>query len=104
MSRIRETKIVTKTEEVTVGYKCDNCDKVHSGKSQPDEWHEFSGHHESWGNDSFESYEYYMACSPECYVNLLKKAVKEFEDYNTSEIDGFSIDFAKNMVGFLKKT
>ena len=92
--KITEYKEVTQKKEVTVGFKCDNCGKVHSSNSLPDDWHEFSGHHNSWGNDSCESYEYYMACSPECYAKLLHNAVEEYKEYSTAEIDDFSIDFA----------
>ena len=99
--KLTEYKEVTKRERVTIGYKCDNCGKIHNENSMPDSWHEFSGHHNSWGNDSCESYEYYMACSPECYAKLLQKAVEEFEEYSDAEIDNFEIDFAKRMVSFL---
>lgn len=99
--KLTEYKEVTKREKVTTGYKCDECGKIDDGNNMPYDWHEFSGHHNSWGNDSCESYEYYMACSPECYAKLLKKAVEEFEEYNDAEIDEFDIEFAKKMSAFL---
>ena len=98
--KIRETKEVTEKRVVTIGYKCDNCGKIHNGDF-PEDWHEFSGHHNSWGNDSCDSYEYYMACSPECFAKLLQQAVKEFENYDDAEINGYQIEFAKRMVSFL---
>jgi len=99
--KISEYKEVTKKESVTIGYKCDNCGEIHIGVAIPNSWHEFNGHHHSWGNDSIESYEYYLACSPECYAKLLQKAVNDFERYNDAEIDDFEIDFAKRLSEFL---
>jgi hypothetical protein len=99
--KLTKHKEVTTIEKITIGFKCDNCSKIHNGDSIPDDWHEFSGSHNSWGNDSFESYEYYMVCSPKCYTKLLQKAVKEFERYSDAEIDGFKVGFAKRMVAFL---
>jgi hypothetical protein len=99
--KIIEYKEVTKREKVVVAYKCDNCGKLHNSDERPDDWHEFSGHHNSWGNDSCESYIHYMACSPECYAKLLQKAVEDFEDYSDAKIDDFTIDFAKRMAVFL---
>ena len=99
--KIIEYKKVTQRKEVTVGFKCDNCGKVHSSNCLPDDWHEFSGYHNSWGNDSCESFEHYMACSPECYAKLLHKAVEEYKDYSDAEIDNFNIEFAAKLSFFL---
>lgn len=46
---IKETKEVTEVKTVTVGHKCDNCGKIHKGDF-PDEWHNFSSHHNHWVN------------------------------------------------------
>jgi len=99
--KITEYKEVTQREKVTIGYKCDNCGKIHNGNSMPDDWHEFSGEHNSWGNDSRDSCVHYTACSPECYAKLLHRAVEEFEEFWDAEIDYFTIDFAKRMSVFL---
>ena len=97
----RETRIIG--GNVVVGYKCDNCGAEHNTPTLPDDWHEFSGQHNNWDNDSIESYKEYTACSPECYVKLLCKAVKEFEEYSDGKIDGYTIDFAKRLSIFLKQ-
>lgn len=95
---ITEIKQVTKTKNYTVceNCECDNCGKIHNGKDIPDDWHEFNSHHNSWGNDS---YEYYLACSPKCYAELLKEVVDEYSgcDYDEVEVSGFSLEFAKQL-------
>jgi hypothetical protein len=83
---------------------CDECGREHKGHDYPDDWHYFNGHHSSWGNDSCDSYQYYLVCSPECYAKQLKKAVREFGDYNTAEVDDMTIDFAKRLADFLNAT
>ena len=88
-----------KTECYTAVIKsvtCDGCGKTEN--KLPDSWHEFSGHHHGWGNDSIESYEYFHACSPACYLKALKKAFSEFEEYKSAEIDSFAYDFVKGLV------
>jgi hypothetical protein len=99
--KLTEYKEVTEWRNVTIGYRCDNCCKIHNGNSIAEDWHHFSAHHNSWGKDSWESYEYYTACSPECYAKLLQRAVEEFKEYHDAQIDNFEIDFAKRMSNFL---
>lgn len=99
--KLTEYKEVTRKENVTIGYKCDNCGKIHNGSELPNDWHEFSAYHNSWGNDSCESTERYMGCSPECYAKLFQKAVEEFENYRDAVIDDFEIAFAKKLSIFL---
>ena len=72
MGEITEMKTVTKTERVTVGYKCDCCRSVHTGDTMPKSWHKFRTEHDEWGRDSVDSIEYYVACSPICYDKLVK--------------------------------
>jgi hypothetical protein len=97
----REYQEVVKRELVTVSYICDCCGKTHESSDLPDDWHMFSGHHNSWGNDSCDSYEYYLACSPKCYCKLLSKAVQDFEGYTDAIIDEFRIEFAKRLSVYL---
>ena len=101
--RITQYKEVTEKREVIIGIKCDGCGKIHNGESMPEGWHEFSAHHNHWGNDSVDSWNWYTACSPECYSRLLDETISEYEEYWSSKIDGFSIDFAKNLSNFLKQ-
>jgi len=100
MAEITELKEVTETKYVTVGYKCDSCGKVHTSKDLPNDWHEFNGHHNSWGCDSVDSYQYYVTCGLQCYGKLLREAIESFKDYDDSEIDGFSLGFARKMSEF----
>lgn len=97
----KETKEVKEQKQVVVAVVCDNCGKEHKGSEIPDEWHSFSGHHNEWGNDSIDSYENYMVCSPKCYKEKLTEAVSEFDGYDSAEIDDMTIQFAKSLVEFL---
>lgn len=97
MATIKEYKQVAQYKEVTIGFKCDNCGKFHSSKILPNDWHEFIARHYDWGNDNCDSYEYYMACSPECYAKLLHQAVEDYKESPTAEIDKFSIYFARRL-------
>lgn len=92
MSRIKQTQKVER--EVTVHVKCDVCNKTHDGNNIPKEWHGFSIHHNHWGNDSQDSYEYFDVCSPECYKSKFKECVEAFDGFTDGEIDGFEIQFA----------
>ena len=100
--KITEYKEVTQRKEVTIGYKCDSCGKIHNGSYKPDNWHSFSGSHGEWGNDSIDSFKYYMVCSAACYVSMLNVAIKEYDDYNSAQIDYFTIEFAKELQSFIK--
>ena len=99
--KIKETKSVTKNQEVTTSIKCDVCGKVHNGDYTPEEWHEISIHHHHWGNDSVESYEYFDVCSPECYWQKIKECVAEYEGFTDAKIDDFEIQFARRLVNSL---
>ena len=99
--KIEERKQVTETKIVTVARKCDVCGKVHEGKYTPDEWHEFNHHHNEWGNDSIDSYEYHEVCSAECYAVKFKECVKDLEGYTNAKVDEFEIQFARELVNLL---
>ncbi len=99
--KIKERKEVTEIKTVVVGRKCDVCGKTHEGRYTPDEWHEFDHHHNEWGNDSVDSYEYHEVCSAECYAVKFKQCVKELEGYTNAEVDGFEIQFARGMANLL---
>lgn len=95
---IRETKEVTETKSVVVAHKCDVCGKINNGKNIPDEWHSFNHHHNEWGNDSIDSYEYHEVCSPVCYWTKFKECVKDLEGYSDAKVDDFEIQFARRLV------
>jgi phospholipase C len=98
--RIEEKRTVTRTELVTVAHKCDKCQTKVDGNDFPDGWHEFSAHHDEWGDDRWKNY---MACSTECYALLLKDAVEEFGEYESSTIDDMPISFAARLSEHLNK-
>ena len=94
----KEIKKVITEKEVIISVICDNCGNQHQVEELPEGWHEFEGHHYEWGNESCESVEKYIACSPECYIKLLEKSVNNFAEYRTAVIDGFNIGFAKTLI------
>ena len=99
--KIQERKETTEIKMVTTGVKCDVCGKVHEGKYAPNEWHEFSHHHNHWGNDSIESYVYHEVCSPECYAIKFKECVKDLGGREDAKVDGFEIQFARRLANLL---
>ena len=99
--KLTESKEVTEIKEITIGYKCDICKKVHTGSEYPDWWYEFEHGHQSWGNDSCESIEDFLVCSPECYFKQLKKSLITVEDYCDGNIDHKSSDFIKDLLKYV---
>lgn len=103
MANLKEQKKVTKLENVTIGHKCDNCGKVINTERFPDEWHHFSSHHNEWGNDSCDSYEYYDVCSAKCYVEKFTDVVEnELNGRSDAEVDDKEIQFARVLVDYFK--
>lgn len=100
---LTEIKEVCRKEEVTIGYQCDCCGKIIKGDELPDSWHEFSAKHYDYDGAGIDSFTSYMVCSPDCYFKTLSKALEEFKDYDTAEIENFKIDFAKTLITFLNK-
>ena len=97
----KEKKEVKEIREITVAAICDECGREHKGSDYPDDWHYFNSHHNDWGNDSCNSYKYYLVCSPECYAKALKKAVTRVGGSNTAEVDDKELDFAKRLSDYL---
>lgn len=95
---VKEIKQVIKIESVTVARICDVCGKIHEGKYTPDEWHTFNHHHNEWGNDSIDSYEYHEVCSPNCYWTKFKECVEDLKGYKNAKVDDFEIQFARLLV------
>nr|AKH47509.1 hypothetical protein [uncultured marine virus] len=90
--RLTEKQTISYIGDVVIGYKCDNCGKLHNGEELPINWHEFLVSKYSYS----ESEEVYV-CSPECYISKIKKCVKN----NNFEIGGFELDFAKLLIEIL---
>lgn len=105
MSEIRKTKEVTEVKQVIIGHKCDCCGKTIEGKSTPNDWFHFSSGHEDWGNDSFESIEYYDACSPKCFLGIAENALKELKDYaNSAKVADMPYAFVMKMINHLQNS
>ena len=81
-----ETKTETITHEVktTKCLKCDVCDKEFVGKY----WN-LCTHHNDWGNDSCESFEYFDLCSEDC---VRKKLDEYFDNCETSYTQKFELE------------
>ena len=100
--KITKQESVTELKEVTVGHKCDICKKQHDGESYPDSWYYFSHQHNGWGDDSIESYECFLVCSPECYFKQLIESLKRVGEYSDSEIDDKTKDFVIHLLEYVK--
>ena len=100
--KITKREKVTELKEVTIGYKCDICKKQHDGDDYPDSWHYFNHGHQAWGNDSHESREYFLVCSPECYFKQLTKSLKEVGGNTGAEIDEKEPDFVIHLLEYVK--
>lgn len=98
----KEYREVTVKREITYEVICDGCGKTIKG-DLPDDWYEFSAHHEEWENDPIDSIDHYQCCSAKCYFKALEKACEDFEEYNTSVIDRKDLDFVKNIINFVKQ-
>ena len=88
-------------KKVTIGFKCDICKKQHDGEDYPDSWHYFNHRHEAWGNDSFESNEYFLVCSPECYFEQLKRSLIEVGGNCSAKIDDKTEDFVRDLLEYV---
>ena len=73
-----EIKQVKKIEN---GVICDVCNKKireeedykSAYRTKMSHFYEVTTHHNDWGNDSIDSYEYKDICSEECLITFLKK-------------------------------
>ena len=99
---ITQQKKVTKLEKVIIGHKCDICKKQHDGDDYPDSWHYFHHQHEAWGNDSCDSAEWFLVCSPECYFKQLVKSLKKVGGNYGAEIDEKTKDFVIHLLEYIK--
>ena len=86
-----ETKIHTVTEKVLVKETryCDICKKeIESNKSY---W-KLTTHHNDWGNDSIDSYEYFDVCSKECMRNKFEEYLEDSGDERYSNTMCFDVE------------
>lgn len=72
---------IKQLKEIENGIICDICKKTireendykSEFRTKMSHFYEVSTHHNDWGNDSIESYQYYDICSEECLFKFLKK-------------------------------
>lgn len=97
MSRIYEKQKVER--DVTIGVECDNCDKQVKGEAPPT-WHYFFVNWGYYGGDPEDTTEWLDACSPACYIALIKERSSRIND--RSEIDEMTLDFARLLVKYVE--
>lgn len=97
-------KEIKKVEYVTTGFSCDVCDTVHNDVTLPDTWHEVTVQYDSWTYDIDDSRSIEHVCSLSCYHSLLKEQLKDLEneDRRPISIDGFSCEFAKQLLELME--
>ena len=74
-------KEIKKYEEIENETICDICKKQILGeedyktsfRTKMSHFYEITTHHNDWGNDSVDSYEYFDACCEECLFKFLKE-------------------------------
>lgn len=82
-----ETKTHTVTEKVLVK-ETRYCDVCGNEIASNDSYWELTTHHNDWGNDSIESYEYFDVCSQNCMRKKFEEYLKDSDnDYNTMCFD-----------------
>ena len=75
-----KTHTVTETLVVEEWRVCDICQK----KIESDSYWQLTTHHNDWGNDSHESYEYFDVCSKKCLAEKFEEYLKDSDnDINT---------------------
>ena len=95
---IRKAEEITQTVMKTVAYKCDVCGKKHEGKVQPESWHTIRLNGMSFLNMN----ETNQVCSSGCYTVKLKEILDEKMDMEILDVDGFTPQFARELVKFIK--
>lgn len=91
------TTTKTVTEKIAVGYKCDCC-----GREQEKRMSSVTMNHNSWGNDSIDSYITKDYCSLGCYATLAKDFLEDDDycDYDTSMFDDIEIDKLRALINY----
>lgn len=96
-------KSVSVIQNKTIGYKCDCCGKeTHDIENEP--FIEiYYVEHDIYDNDT--QFEYYHACSIECWVEVIKKILKENSEevYGVEcEIDGKPLSFYHKLIDYIE--
>lgn len=80
----KEVRMVPLEKIEPIEMHCDICGKVIDTRN----WFSVSTHHSDWGNDSFESLEFYDICSDKCVMEFAGKYVSEaYGGVNTKTIE-----------------
>ena len=83
-------------DDVPVSATCDVCgiDLVPTKKAQDGmhvdlyNFYQITTYHYDWGNDSVDSYEYFIACCSHCALRFMSKYLtKNFKQYSTKKIE-----------------
>lgn len=75
-------------------YVCDICKKETSiSDNEP-----VSQHHNEWGNDCCESYKTYDTCSPKCFLEAVKRTLKEIGGRKSGEINNLNVKYWKELI------
>lgn len=92
---IYEEREVIKKERVPIKQVCDICGE------ESKRLHRISHNHNSWGNDSCDSYETIEICEKdECYRGAFKKfEASSNADYGTAEFDGMEYSKLQILLG-----
>jgi len=93
--KVYDTILVEK--KMVTGVKCDVC-----GKEYENEDFSISFHHDEWGNDSIDSYEYFDTCSFNCFIKKIKEIIKEQGKYETLMINDMKVIVWNNILKGLK--
>lgn len=109
LTEYRNTKI-----EITTGYECDNCGSIHLSYKDEDDyedayedeygfpykWAQFTSIRERF---SEKEYTTYIACSPNCYIALLKRASKDCKGTPSATINGLGLEFVNDLIQTIEK-
>lgn len=98
MKTYREiTKTITTKE--AFGWKCDCC-----GKEQERKMDSVTMCHNSWGNDSIDSYTNKDYCSDECYAKLASDFLqnKSYNRYSTAMFDNIEIGKLRALMNYVE--
>jgi hypothetical protein len=90
----------TQMVKVPNGTQCDVCGKTTKDDS---DWVKIEHYHSAWGNDSCESFEYFDACSVDCYTEQLKRSIRELEGNHGGKINEMRTEFVVMLIERLEQ-
>lgn len=95
--RVYEHVTETITRSIAVKFKCDCC-----GEEQTNRMNSVTMNHNSWGNDSIDSYTTKDYCSDNCYAKLAKDFLEDdnYCYYETSVFDDIEIEKLRVLINY----